>query len=163
MTTCDACGNKVNDQAAVCPHCGKRRIAASLPGAKPSKEEIIALLAMQTSARPPSEGLFQTLLLPHAATSGGARMVELACTVISLPLILAGITTFMFGRKSSEASRGELAPVIRMTLFGTLGLVSLLGFAGVATGTMIAITGVSLAALWTRGLIRASAAKGPEL
>ncbi len=163
VTTCDACGNKVNDQAAVCPHCGKRRIAVSLAGAKPSKEELVALLAMQNSARPPSEGLFQTLLLPHPATTGTARLVELVCTALSFPLILAGVSTFMFGKKSSEASRGELAPVVRMTLFGTLGMVSVLGFAGVATGTMLAITGISLVALWTRGVIRASANKGPDL
>jgi RNA polymerase subunit RPABC4/transcription elongation factor Spt4 len=165
VTACEACGNKVNEQAAVCPHCGKRRATPGIAGSKLSKEEIGALIAIDDASRPAaeSEGLFETLVLPHPNTSGAARTAELVLTVLSFPLIVAGVSTLAFRRRTRKASRGELSPVIRMTVIGGVGMVSLLALAGMSTGMMVAITGGSIAALWARGIIRARATSHPEL
>ena len=43
VIACDACGGKMNDGLAVCPHCGARRAVTERP--KLSGDEIRALLA----------------------------------------------------------------------------------------------------------------------
>src|SRR5690348_14205613 len=49
VIACDACGGKMNDGLAVCPHCGARRAATGRPTL--SGDEIRALLATDPSAR----------------------------------------------------------------------------------------------------------------
>src|SRR4051812_28748811 len=49
VIACDACGGRMNDGLAVCPHCGARRALTDRP--KLSGEEIRALLATDRSTR----------------------------------------------------------------------------------------------------------------
>src|ERR1043166_604039 len=149
-TSCDACGSKVNSELAVCPHCGARRKVSQRPGW--SKDEIQALLATDATLRAsePPRGMFKTLVMPHPATSGGTRAIELVLTGLSLPLVIVGAGAIGLTRRARgiPGGSGELVPAVTMTVFGGLGL---LGHV-----PAIAIV-VLLAAMWTRAWIRASA------
>jgi hypothetical protein len=151
-TDCAACGKRVHVDAAVCPHCGARRARGSLAAAKPSKDELLALLATDpthSAARP--RGVIATMLLPHPGTAGLARAVELALTVVALPLVLAGIVGIALVRLSFRspvfALTGEAVPALLMTIFGGLALW------GVAP---LPLVGASIAAVWLRALVRRS-------
>ena len=158
VISCDACSGKMNSGLAVCPHCGARRAVTERP--KLSNDEIRALLATDPGLRgaEPPRGLLHTLVLPHPATSGGARIAELVLTALSLPLVLAGALSIGVTRRLArhKSTGGELVPALAMTVFGGLGL---LGHV-----PLLAVGG-SIAALWTRALIRwrAGTARGRDL
>jgi hypothetical protein len=162
----------MSDVAVVCPHCNARRpgATAGLAGKSLSPQEIRALIATDAMLAPaPSQGLLPTLVLPHPSTTGAARAVELALTVVSLPLVAAGVATLALARsrtrRKHEAARGELAPVLAMLSLGGFGLSGVLSLLGVSFATNLAITGISMVALIARGVIRsrASAERSREL
>lgn len=145
VIACDACGGKMNDGLAVCPHCGARRAVTGRP--KLSGDEIRALLATDRSARDAEpRGLIQTLVLPHPATRGAARLAEIALTVLGLPLVISGAAAIALTRRArrTAASGGELPAALAMTVFGGAGLL----------GLPAVLVGASIAAIWLRALIR---------
>ena len=146
----------MNDAVAVCPHCGKRRpdAAAGIGDAKLSAAEIGALLAVDAPAQEPSQGLFQTLLLPHPQTYGIARTAEIALTIGCLPMIIAGALTLVFGRRRDMP--GEITPVVVMSGVGGVGLGSILALV-MDVPTALAIVGAEIAGLIVRGVIRSRA------
>ena len=156
VIACDACGGKMNDGLAVCPHCGVRRALTERP--KLSNEEIRALIVTDPVARSaqPARGMIQALVLPHPATSGGARIAEIVLTVIGLPLVVSGAIAVGLKRRArlTSVASGELAPALTMTVFGGVGLI----------GLPPLVVGASVAAVWLRALIRARvAARGGDL
>jgi hypothetical protein len=155
----------MSDVAVVCPHCNARRAGTTtgLAGKALSPQEIRALIATDARLAPaPSQGLLPTLILPHPSTRGPARAVELALTVVSLPLVAAGALTLAVARsrtrRKHEATRGELAPVLAMLGLGSFGLGGVLSLLGVGLATNLAITGAGMVALIARGMIRSRAA-----
>lgn len=145
VIACDACGGKMNDGLAVCPHCGARRAVTERP--KLSGDEIRALLATDRSARGAEpRGLIQTLVLPHPATRGAARVAEIALTLLGLPLVISGAVAIALTRRArlTAAPGGELPAALAMTVFGGAGLL----------GLPVALVGASIAAIWLRALIR---------
>ena len=151
VTSCDVCSGKMNSEFAVCPHCGARRQRSERP--RWSKDEIHALLATDPGSRAaePPRGMFQTLVMPHPATSGSARIAELVLTGISLPLVITGAVAVGISRRARHVTgaSGEVVPAVTMTVFGGLGLVG--------HAPLVAI-GVLVAAMWTRAWVRARAA-----
>jgi hypothetical protein len=161
---CPACQKPMNDAAIVCPHCNARRagIAPGLAGKALSPAEIRALvLTNEVLAPAPAPGLFSALVLPHASTTGVARIVEVALTVVSLPLVAAGALTFALSRSRTrrkyEATRGELAPVLAMMSLGSLALSTILSLLGASFTANLAVTAVSIVALIGRAMIRSRA------
>jgi hypothetical protein len=158
VISCDGCGGKMNSELAVCPHCGVRRQLAERP--KWSNDEIHALLATDRGVRDaePARGMFQTLVLPHPATAGGVRIIELVLTAISLPLVIAGAATIGISRRARHVTGagGEFTPALAMTVFGAVGL---------ASHVPLAAIGVLVAAMWTRAWVRtrAGAVRGRDL
>lgn len=145
VIACDACGGKMNDGLAVCPHCGGRRAVTERP--KLSGDEIRALLATDRTTRDGERrGLMQTMIVPHPATRGAARVAEIALTVLGLPLVLSGAATIALTRRArlTAAPGGELPAAMVMTVFGGAGLL----------GLPVALVGASIAAIWLRALIR---------
>jgi DNA-directed RNA polymerase subunit RPC12/RpoP len=145
VIACDACGGKMNGGLAVCPHCGARRAVTERP--KLSGDEIRALLATDRSARDAEpRGLIQTLVLPHPATRGAARLAEIALTLLGLPLVISGAAAIALTRRArlTVAAGGELPAALAMTVFGGAGLL----------GLPLALVGASIAAIWLRALIR---------
>jgi hypothetical protein len=153
----------MNAAALVCPHCGKRRPDAEvgLAGKGLSKEEVNALIAVHGKDDAPSQGVVQTVIFPHPTTHGTARTVELACTLIALPMVILGAFSLVLSRRrtrrSADQTSGELVPVLAMSGLGGLGLYSALSLAGVGLSSSLAVIGVSIAALITRGAIRSHA------
>lgn len=146
---CDTCSGKMNSELVVCPHCGARRNVTAQP--RWSKDEIQALLATDAVSRAaePPRGMFQTLVMPHPATTGGTRIAELVLTGISLPLVIAGAGAIMLTRRArGTAGSGELVPALTMTLFGGVGLIG--------SVPLIAIAAL-VTAMWARAWIRAHA------
>ncbi len=165
IAPCPACQKPMNGAAIVCPHCNARRpgSAAGIAGKSLSPAEIRALILTNTMLAPaPSQGLLPTLILPHPSTTGRARSLEIALTVVSFPLIAAGALSLAVSRsrtrRNYDTARGELAPVLAMLSLGGLGLSSLLSLAGVSFATNLGITGVGIAALIARAVIRSRAA-----
>jgi DNA-directed RNA polymerase subunit RPC12/RpoP len=149
VIACDACSGKMNDGLMVCPHCGARRALTERP--RLSGDEIRALLATDQTVRAGEpRGLIQTLILPHPATRGVARLAEVALTVVGLPLVISGAVSLGLTRRArlTAASGGELPAALLMTVFGGAGLL----------GLPVAVVGASLAAVWLRALIRSRAA-----
>ncbi len=149
VIACDACGGKMNDGLAVCPHCGVRRAVTERP--RLSGDEIRALLATDRSARAGEpRGLVQTLVLPHPATRGAARLAEIALTLVGLPLVISGAASIALTRRArlTAASGGELSAALAMTVFGGVGLL----------GLPALLVGASITAIWLRALIRSRAA-----
>lgn len=159
-TDCESCGNRVNVQAVVCPHCGARRTTTTMAEAKLDKNEIRALLV--TDARPPEPdsgpGLAATMFLPHDQTTGRARTAELALTVIASPLVASGLLMIVLGRRRLRrkllAAKGEALSALVMTFFGGITLYSI---ADLMKLPAVAITAVSVGAVWIRALIRGNA------
>jgi hypothetical protein len=146
----------MNDAAAVCPHCGKRRAgaASNLGDAKLSGAEIAALLTLDAPASEPPQNLFQSLLLPHPQTFGLARTSEIVLTIACLPMILVGAMTLAFGRR--REMHGEVTPVVVMSGVGGVGLGSLLALVADIPTTLV-IVGAEIAGLIIRGVIRSRA------
>lgn len=145
VIACDGCGGKMNDGLAVCPHCGARRAVTERP--RLSGDEVRALLATDRSARDAEpRGLIQTLVLPHPATRGAARLAEIALTVLGLPLVISGVAALALTRRArlTAAPGGEIPAALAMTVFGGAGLL----------GLPAALVGASIAAVWLRALIR---------
>ena len=145
MIACDACGGKMNDGLAVCPHCGARRALTERP--KLSGEEIRALLATDRSTRDREpRGLVQALVLPHPATRGAARLAEIALTLVGLPVVVSAALALALTRRArlTAASGGELSAALTMTVFSGSGLFL------VPTPLVVA----SIAAVWLRAVIR---------
>ncbi len=160
---CPSCAQPMNAAVLVCPHCGKRRPdgEVGLAGKALSKDEVKALIAIHGADEEPAHGMLPTLIFPHPTTHGSARAVELACTVVALPLVILGALSVGLsrrrGRMRAEQTRGELTPVLAASGLGGLGLWSVLSLLGASgTATIVIITG-SIAALITRGVIRAHA------
>lgn len=160
VTDCESCGNRVNVQAVVCPHCGARRTTTTMADAKLDNNEIRALLV--TGAKPPDDnsgpGLAATMFLPHDQTTGRARTAELVLTVIAFPLVASGLLMIVLGRRRLRrkllAAKGEALSALVMTFFGGLTLYSI---ADLLKLPAIAITAVSVGAVWIRALIRGNA------
>jgi hypothetical protein len=159
VTDCEACGNRVNVAAVVCPHCGKRRASTTMADAKLDNNEIRALLL--TDTKPPEDngpGLVATMFLPHDQTVGRARKLEIALTVIAAPLVATGLIMIVLGRRRIRrkllAAKGEAVSALVMTFFGGLGLYSL---ADALKLPALAITSVSVFAVWIRAMIRGNA------
>jgi DNA-directed RNA polymerase subunit RPC12/RpoP len=156
VIACDACGEKMHDGLAVCPHCGARRALTERP--KLSGDEIRALLATDRTTRDgESRGLIQTLVLPHPATRGAGRAAELALTVLGLPIVVSGavaMALFRRGRLTADAG-GELPAALTMTVFCGPGLFLV----------PASLVGASIAAIWLRALIRSriAARRGVDL
>jgi DNA-directed RNA polymerase subunit RPC12/RpoP len=149
VIACDACGGKMNDGLAVCPHCGARRALAGRP--KLSGDEIRALLATDPTARDGEpRGLMQALILPHPATRGAARAAEIALTLVGLPIVLSSAVAIALTRRARRAvaAGGELPAALTMTVFCGPGLF-------LAPGWLV---GASIAAIWLRALIRSRSA-----
>jgi hypothetical protein len=154
---CAACGGKMHPSVAVCPHCGARRVGPA-PKAKLDADEIRALLVLEGVAGDQDEREWlATLVLPHPSTAGAARAIELALTVVSFPFVIAGALMFALHRlrgKSKIKMRGELGPLVLMSVFGTLGMWSVLGLAGVATAKVFQISLGFIGALIARAVVR---------
>jgi len=160
-TDCESCGNRVNVQAVVCPHCGARRTTTTLADAKLDKNEIRALL-VTSDIRPAEDtgpGLAATMFLPHDYTTGRARKLEVALTVIASPLVASGLLMIVLGRRRLRrkllAAKGEAISATVMTFFGGIGLYSI---ADALKLPAVALTAVSVGAVWIRALIRSNAA-----
>ncbi len=153
----------MNAAALVCPHCGKRRPdgEVGLAGKALSNDEVRALIAIHGVDEAPSQGLLPTLIFPHPSTHGTARTVELACTIVALPMVILGALSVGLSRRrtrrSAQETTGEVTPVLAASGLGGLGLYSLLSFAGASTVTSLVLIGGSIIALITRGAIRAHA------
>jgi hypothetical protein len=161
--TCAKCGGKMSTAVVVCPHCGAR-------GAVPAKlqldnDQIRALLVLEGVAQIDDDerDWLATLVLPHPASSGAARAAELALTVVSFPFVMAGALTFALHRLRKRSTRmtmrGELGPLCLMSLFGALGMWSVLSILGVSTGNVITIVLGSIGALVARAVIRTRSKK----
>jgi hypothetical protein len=104
--------------AVACPHCGTRQVdrdplpegerpaAGPLSKAKLTKEEMHALLAVDSTNRKVATetgpGLFSVLLLPHPMTQGLGRALDVVLTVAAFPLMLSGVFLLLiFGRRRS--------------------------------------------------------------
>ncbi len=161
---CPSCAQPMNAAALVCPHCGKRRPdgEVGLAGKSLSKDEVKALIAIHGADEEPAQGMLPTLILPHPTTHGTARAVEVACTVVAFPMVVLGALSVGLsrrrGRLRAEQTRGELTPVLAASGLGGLGLWSVLSMLGVSGTATIALIAGSIAALITRGAIRAHAA-----
>jgi hypothetical protein len=156
----------MNELAVVCPHCNARRAGATagLRGKALSPQEIRALVLTDVMlARPPAQGLLSALILPHPSTTGSARTAEIVLTFLSFPLVIAGALSLAISRRKTRRTydevRGELSSVIAMLGLGGLGLTSLLSIAGASLATNVVITGISVAALIGRAVIRSRAAR----
>ena len=132
-----------------------------LAGKTLSKDEVKALIAIHGADEEPAQGMLPTLIFPHPTTHGTARAVELACTVIALPMVVLGAMTVGLsrrrGRRSAEQTRGEITPVLAASGLGGLGMWSLLSVLGASGTATIVVIAISIAALITRGAIRAHA------
>ena len=154
---CEACGGKMAATSVVCPHCGARRTAPPKPTF--DKDEIRALLVAKGAVptHDDERDWLATLVLPHPATHGAARMLEVAMTLVALPFVLAGVVFFAFHRlrkRGPITMRGEAGPLALMSLMGSLGAWAVLSIAGVSGGTTLAIVIVSIAALCVRAAVR---------
>jgi hypothetical protein len=154
---CEACGGKMNAAVAVCPHCGARR--KNPPKVELDPAEIRALLVAEGVVAHDEEDRewLATLVLPHPSTQGAARVLELALTVVSSPFIAAGALTFALHRlrgKSKIKMRGELGPLVLMSIFGSLGMWSVLSLGGVAGAKIAEIVLGSIGALIVRAVVR---------
>jgi hypothetical protein len=161
---CPACQKPMNAAAVVCPHCNARRagFAPGLADKALSPAEIRALVLTNAMLAPaPTQGLLSALVLPHASTTGAARVVELALTVASLPLVAAGALTLALSRSRTrrkyEATRGELAPVLAMMSLGSLALSTILSLLGASFATNLTVTCLCIVALIGRAVIRSRA------
>jgi hypothetical protein len=154
---CDGCGGKMHEASVVCPHCGARR--AQVGKLSLDKDEVRALLVMQGVAEDEEErDWLATLVLPHPSTHGAARALELALTVISVPFLVVGVAMFALHRlrrrKARIKMRGELAPLALMSLMGGLGMITVLGIAGIGTLRAFQISIGFIAALCARAAVR---------
>ena len=162
---CPACGKPMNDAAIVCPHCNARRagVAPGLAGKALSPAEIRALILTDAMLAPaPAQGLLPTLVLPHPSTTGAARAAEIALTVVSFPLVAAGVLALALARgrtrRKYQTTRGELTPILAMMGLGGFALSSILSLLGASLAANLAVTGLGIVALIGRGVIRARAA-----
>jgi hypothetical protein len=159
-TDCASCGNRVNVEAVVCPHCGTRRATVTMADAKLNKDEIRALLTVNTKGgeEDTGRGLLATMFLPHEQTIGRARTAELVLTVLTAPLVIIGIVGIALGRRRLRrrlfAAKGEAISAGVMTLFGGISFYSLVDLLKGPAGVL---TAISIVALWVRAMIRSNA------
>ena len=103
----------MSDSSVVCPHCAARRKVA--PKLQLDRDEVRALLVMEGAAKDDDErDWLATLVLPHPATSGGARGFEIALTIAAFPFVMSGALTFALHRlrgKGRIKMRGEAGPL----------------------------------------------------
>jgi hypothetical protein len=155
VTDCESCGNRVNVEAMVCPHCGARRTNVARP--KLNKDEVRALIATGDAvADEAGQGITATLLFPHPETTGAARTIEIILTIACAPLVLVGIASMMLGRRSIRrafaAARGELMSVVAMTFFGGFSFWAIIHALKVPASFEVTI--ISIMLLWVRAYIR---------
>jgi hypothetical protein len=155
VTDCESCGNRVNAQAMVCPHCGARQTNVARP--KLNKDEVRALIATGDAVADESgQGITATLLFPHPETTGTARTLEIILTIVCAPLVIVGIASMMLGRRSLRrafaAARGELMSVVAMTAFGGFSFWAIIGALHVPAALELTIASIAL--LWVRAYIR---------
>lgn len=159
-TDCSSCGNRVNTEAVVCPHCGARRASVTMADARLNKDEIRALLTVNTigGEEDSGRGLLATMFLPHEQTTGRARAAELVLTVLAAPLVIVGTLAIGLGRRRLRrklfAAKGEAISAGVMTLFGGLSFYSLVDL---LKGPAVAFTAITIVALWVRAMIRSNA------
>ena len=170
--SCPACKQKMSSEAAVCPHCGARQTGApsALADVKLSPDEIRALIAVDTATRTsatPQRTSIAAVVLPHARTSGGARVAELALTLVCLPLLLSGLVPLALGRyalrRRAEDLSSEAAVTLMIAVSGGLGLASIMLELGGSAGAAAATVGAEIVALIIRNTIRARAAATRDL
>lgn len=179
--------------AARCPHCGARQARAPAPvhppatAAAPSErprpvlrdvtpEEARAILAAHTAMRGPDAaledppGIFAALLLPSAYASAGARLAEVALTLVALPLLAcsmlgAALAWRTLRRMQSRAGAGAAGARLAALASGSMVLWWLAGLARFGEGARWILLGVSWGALLVRGVVRARArsATRPDL
>jgi len=162
VTSCENCGERVNVTAAVCPHCNAKRSTATMADAKLSKDEVRALLVTGMPEREDDRGLLATMFLPHDQTHGRARTIEIALTVLVAPFVIVGVLSYAMTfrrrrarRQAMNAVRGEALSALVMSGFGGLGFYSVVQLFG---GPPVALTAISIVALWVRAGIRMDAA-----
>jgi hypothetical protein len=145
----------------VCPHCGARR--KNPPKLELDANEVRALLVAKgaVDANHDERDWLATLVMPHPSTYGTARALELLLTLAALPFVLAGVVFFALHRLRKRGPikmRGEVGPLLLMSLMGTLGLWMVLAFGGVPFATTIKLAAGFIAALSVRAAIRAKSA-----
>ena len=161
---CEACGGKMAATSVVCPHCGARRKDPPKLSLDPNEVRALLIAKGAVDANDDEREWLATLVLPHPATQGAARAAELLLTIAALPFVLAGVVFFALHRlrkRGPVKMRGELGPLMLMSLMGTLGLWMVLAFGGVPFATTIKLAGAFIAALSVRAVIRAKSA--PQL
>ena len=169
---CSKCSKPVNDAAAVCPHCGARRIAAASPdkpgNVKMSAEEIQAFLITDAdhlrsqASLASGRGVLEMTILPSSSTLGVARWLDIALTVACLPLLLSGLVGVALKKLFSKAGKasladvrgGEYTTVLVTMLVGTSVLWTAMSFTDMATVTVFEWVGVQTALLLVRAKIR---------
>lgn len=167
IAPCEKCGKPRSEFAAVCPHCGARRGGGGggdLSKQELSPEEVRAVAMMMGLAHPPaSRGVMEAMVLPHPATSGATRLVELGLTVLCSPLILAGtIAVAIRNRKVTRTVlNGEATPALAMILFGSFPLDLVLSLLEASGMTRLIVGGGSILGVIVRAVIRARASRSP--
>ena len=159
----------MSSDAAVCPHCGKHRDPATTGGGsglakvKMSPEELRALATVTAPDADSARGLVETLLLPHPGTTGGLRVVEIALTVATLPLVLSGLAMLSLRRLVSRTSAGigESGAVLLMAVVGGTSLAISLDDYGVAVAGGVTLAEIVL--LIVRARIRHRASRSHRL
>ncbi len=158
---CEACGGRMAPSSVVCPHCGARR--KNPPKLALDQDEVRALLVAQgaVAVHADDRNWLATLVLPHPATRGAARALELLLTIAGLPFIAAGVVFFALhriGKRGPIQMRGEVGPLVLMSVMGTLGLWMVLAFAGVSFAEVLLLAAGFIAALSLRAIVRAKSA-----
>jgi len=149
MANCDACGQRVNDAVAKCPHCGEKQVRST--PATYTRAEIQALIDNDEaySAHTGTSAMFKSLLSPHKHTKGLMRILELVLTGLTLPAVVIGAfgIALLGARRSKGAfsTSGEIAPVVVMTILGG-------GTIAMWAGGSYAM--VAISAMWARAAVR---------
>lgn len=162
----------MSDKAVVCPHCGTRQRDRDPvvppkrapyrdpdgpePGPVPerpssqmkiSPEEAAALFA--TSATPARARGPMALFIPRAGASPFARSLEWLLTLVSLPMLVAGLAPLVMRRRSARALRSGSELTLTLAALGLGGLMlfftlGALGWSELTTYSALGLCGGAL-------------------